>query len=115
MGSFQKQSGGRQVFFEGQEEFAGQAIADIAREVLGGGPSFGAQQTANRNKQDIIRESARSGFSEKDPITQRRLQIGQQQTVNAQAANRNQLLNFLFSSAGSGGGGGFGIGLSKKN
>lgn len=101
---FQKSQGTKPYFFEGQQDFGGQAIADIASQILGGAPSAAAQAAANRSTQATTMSAAKAGFSERDPITQARLAAVESQRIGAEEGQRNQLLQFLLNPAGSSGG-----------
>ena len=111
--SFGKGPSSEPQFFGNQVPLAEKAIDEIARRVLGGGPSPVADQRAAREREGIIQESRRAGFSEKDPITQRKLASVAKVRQQTEAAQETQLLQFLLSPQGAASGGGFNVGLGK--
>ncbi len=97
-----KSSGSQDLFFfNGQTDLAEAAIQDIGRRVFGGGPSVAAESQAIRGEERVRQQSARSGFSANDPITQRKLAIVEGQRQMSESQQRDQLIATLLNPAGS--------------
>ena len=105
--SFGKTEGTKPVFFEGQQALGAQGINQLATKLFGGGPDFGAENTAARRSEDVVRSAASAGFSASDPVTQARLASVDAAKVSTEEQMFMQMLDRLLTPAGSAGGGGF--------